>query len=119
MSPQQSGIGIQDPEQFVRWYFGAVWQIRDYENLWNNYLTPSFKTVVSPGGYAEYVTWWNSVQRVDINSINVIQNDGTHAVIQVNVTFAMKDGRIIGNQEYDYDLLYDANKQTWMFDIHS
>jgi hypothetical protein len=117
-TPQQSGAGIQDPEGFVRWYFGVIWQVRNYQDLWNIYLTPTFKTVVSPGGYTEYVAWWDSVQRVDVNSVNVIQNDGSHAVIRVNVTFTMKDGRIISNQEYDYDLLYDATRKTWMFDVH-
>ncbi len=115
----QTGNGIQDPAAFVNWYFAAVSQNRNYQDLWNNYLTPTFKTVVSPGGYSEYVTWWDSVQRVDVNSINVIQNDGTHATVRVNVTFNMKDGRVISNQEYDYDLLYDATRQTWMFDVHS
>lgn len=114
-----AGKGIQDPAAFIRWYFAAVSQNRNYQDLWNNYLTSSFKTVVSPGGYSEYVTWWDSVQSVDVNSVNVIQNDGTHAVVRVNVTFTMKDGRLIPNQEYDYDLLYDAARQTWMFDIHS
>jgi hypothetical protein len=115
----QSANGIQDPAAFVSWYFGAIWQNRNYQDLWNNYLTPSFKTVVSPGGYSEYVAWWDSVQRVDLNSIDTIQNDGTHAVVRVNVTFTMKDGRLIRNQEYDYDLLYDTARKTWMFDVHS
>ena len=114
-----SGNRIQDPAAFITWYFGAVWQNRNYQVLWNNYLTPSFKTVVSPGGYSEYIAWWGSVQSVDVNSVNVIQNDGTHAVVRVNITFNMKDGRVISNQEYDYDLLYDAARQTWMFDVHS
>jgi hypothetical protein len=113
-----AGNGIQDPAAFIRWYFAAVTENRNYQDLWNNYLTPSFKTVVSPGGFSEYVTWWDSVQRVDVNSVNVIQNDGTHAVVRVNVTFTMKDGRLISNQEYDYDLLYDAARQVWMFDVN-
>jgi hypothetical protein len=113
---QQPGFGLQDPGEFARWYFGAVWQSRNYQDLWENYLTPSFKTRSSAASYDEYMEWWSSVERVDIHSVTVIQNDGTHAWIHVIVTFTMKDGRVISNQEYDYDLLYDPVGKTWMFD---
>ena len=108
-----------DPAEFVRWYFGAVWQIRNYQDLWDNYLTLSFKNRISSGGFAEYVQWWSSVDRVDVSSVDVLQNDGTHAWVRVTVTFTMKDGRVISNQQYDYALLYDAARQTWMFDVPS
>ena len=57
--------------------------------------------------------------RVDIHSVDVVQNDGTHAWVRVNVTFTMQDGRVVANQQYDYDLLFDAARQTWMFDYRT
>jgi hypothetical protein len=114
--PPQTGSGIQDPAEFVRWYFASVWQVGNYQDLWDNYLTSAFKNRISSGGYADYVQWWTSVQRVDVTSVDVLRNDGAHAWVRVNVTFTMKDGRVISNQQYDYSLLYDAARQTWMFD---
>ena len=114
--PPQTGAGIQDPAEFVRWYFASVWQARNYQDLWDNYLTTAFKSRVSSGGYAEYVQWWSSVERVDVTSVDVLQNEGGRAWVRVAVTFTMKDGRVISNQQYDYSLLYDAARQTWMFD---
>lgn len=114
--PPGTATSLQDPAAFMRWYFGAVWQERNYEDLWNNYLTESFKTHSSSGSYEDYAKWWNSVARVDVNSVQVLQNEGNHAWVRVNVTFQMNDGRIVANQEYDYDLLYDATRGTWMFD---
>jgi hypothetical protein len=108
--------GVQSPEDFIRWYFNAVWQTRNYQNLWENYLTDNFKAKVGSGIFEDYAGWWNSVDRVDVNSVNVAQNDGTHAWIRVNINFHMKDGRDINNQEYEYSLLYDASRNTWMFD---
>ena len=116
--PTGSVSGLQDPGEFVRWYFAQVWQVRDYQNLWDNYLTQNFKTYVSSGSFEEYSAWWSSVERVDVNSVNVIRNSGTTAWVRVNVTFTMKDGRVISNQEYDYALLYDAARQTWMFNYN-
>ena len=110
--------GLYDPEGFVRWYFEAVWKERNYQDLWDNYLTPAFKARSTSSSFDEYVTWWSSVDRVDVNSVSVMENDGTHAWVRVNVTFYMKDGRVISNQEYDYDLLFDPTRQTWMFDYH-
>jgi hypothetical protein len=110
---------LDTPEGFLRWYFAAVWNERNYQQLWDNYLTPSFKSRPNNGGYEEYVTWWSSVKRVDVNSVSVLQNDGTHAWVRVNLSFTMQDGRVVGNQEYDYDLFYDAARQTWMFDYRT
>ena len=110
---------LRNPDGFMRWYFGEVWRGRDYQDLWDNYLTPSFKTRTGSGSYEDYVAWWSSVERVDINSVEVIQNDGTRAWVRVNVTFTMMDGRVVANQEYDYDLLYDPNQGTWMFDYRT
>lgn len=110
------GNGLQDPAELVRWYFNAVWTGRDYQTLWQNYLTPKFQTTVSPGGFPEYVQWWDSVDHVVMNSENVIQNNGTNAWVRVNVTFYLKDGRVLENRIYDYSLLYDPLRKTWMFD---
>lgn len=113
---QQPGTGLQDPAQFVRWYFGDIWTARDYQQLWENYLTPKFQTTVSPGGFSEYVQWWESVDHVVVNSVTVLQNDGTRAWVRVNLSFYLKDGRVLENRDYDYGLLYDATRHTWMFD---
>jgi hypothetical protein len=107
---------MQDPAEFARWYFTRVWNERDYQNLWDNYLTPSYKANAGSGLFEDYAGWWNSVERVDVNSVDVFQNNGSDAWVRVNLTFHMKDGRVVQNQVYDYDLLYDANRGIWMFD---
>lgn len=106
----------QDPASFVRWYFTRVWTERDYQNLWDNYLTASYKANVGSGLFEDYVGWWNSVARVDVNSVDVLNNNGITAAARVNVTFRMQDGRVVQNQIYTYDFRYDPSRQTWMFD---
>lgn len=119
LATQPPQTGLNDPEGFARWYFTAVWQQRNYQDLWDNYMTPSFKSRTGSGSFEDYTTWWSSVERVDVHSVQVMQNDGTHAWIRVNVTFIMRDGRIVSNQQYDYDLLYDPTRQSWMFDYRT
>ena len=108
--------GLQDPEEFIRWYFETVWKQRNYQDLWDNYLTPSYKANVGSGDFADYVGWWNSVERVEIQSVSVLQSNGNQATIRVYASFYMRDGRVVSSQPYDYDLLYDASRGTWMFD---
>jgi hypothetical protein len=117
----QSGTrtGVQDAAEFARWYFTRVWNERDYQNLWDNYLTASYIANVGSGLFEDYVGWWNSVERVDVNSVDVLGNNGTDASVRVNLTFHMMDGRVIQNQVYYYDFLYDSNRGTWMFDATS
>jgi hypothetical protein len=115
-TPTVNVLPGQDPAEFARWYFTRVWNERDYQNLWDNYLTLSFKTNVGSGLFEDYVGWWNSVARVDINSIDVLQNNDRNAWLRVDLTFRMTDGRVVQNQVYEYDFLYDPGRETWMFD---
>ena len=119
--PTVSGMptNMQDPAEFARWYFTRVWNERDYQNLWDNYLTPSFKTNVGSGLFEDYVGWWNSVARIDVNTVDILTNNGTDAWVRVDLTFHMQDGRVVRNQLYDYDFLYDPSRGTWMFDSSS
>ena len=96
-----------------------MWNERDYQNLWDNYLTASYIANVGSGLFEDYVGWWNSVQRVDVNSVDVLGNNGINAWVRVNLTFHMTDGRVVNNQVYYYDFLYDPSRGTWMFDSSS
>ncbi|HET8671223.1 MAG TPA: hypothetical protein VFM05_11515 [Candidatus Saccharimonadales bacterium] len=118
-SPTSAPPVIQDPAEFARWYFTRVWNERDYQNLWDNYLSLSYKTNVGSGIFEDYVWWWNSVARVDVNSVDVLENNGRDARVRVNLTFHMQDGRVVQNQVYEYDFLYDPSRATWMFDASS
>ena len=116
LAPLGTQSVLQEPDEFTRWYFTRVWNERDYQNLWDNYLTSSYKTNVGSGLFEDYAGWWDSVERVDVNSIDVLQNNRRDAWVRVNLTFHMKDGRVVQNQVYDYDLLNDPGRGTWMFD---
>jgi hypothetical protein len=106
---------LADPGEFARWYFTALWQDRNYDYLWT-LSTSSFQSAASPGGYNEFTSWWGSVDKVDIGSLSVTQNDGHYASIHVVVTFHLRNGSVLQDRSYDYDLLFDTNRQTWMFD---
>ena len=113
--PTEGMIPASDPAQFIREYFNAVWQTRNYVYLWSLF-TPSFQANASPGGYQEFTNWWGSVKSVDLLKVAITSNDGHDASVDVHVTFHLKDGRTLANKDYPYDLTYDSERQTWMFD---
>jgi hypothetical protein len=114
--PPPTPILARDPSDFARWYFKRVWNERDYQELWEYYLTPGYKTNTGSGLYEDYVEWWDSVERVDVNDLHELQNNGSDAWVRVDLTFHMQDGRVVRNQIYHYDFRYDPHRGTWMFD---
>lgn len=113
---EPSSFSQSRPEEFVFWYFNALWQQRNYGDLWNNFLTASFQNHSSNGNFNEYVEWWKTVNRIDINGIEIVQKKEISAWARVNVNFYLNDGRVLNAREYDYSLVFDTAKRIWMFD---
>lgn len=113
---QPANFSQSNPEEFVFWYFNAVWRERDYRYLWDNFLTSSFQNHSSSGDFNEYVKWWDSVLRIDFNTIDILQNNGATAEIKINITLYLADKRILDNRKYEYAIVFDSNKNIWMFD---
>jgi WD40 repeat protein len=116
---QSSSFSSSDPAEFIDWYFNALWQKRNYDVLWNTYLTSRFQNRSSPGGFKEFSDWWKTIKQIDVHSIDVLQNDGNNAWVKIQVTFYYFDGRILKNRSYEYDLTFDTEKKIWMFDYHN
>lgn len=111
-----SSFSQSHPEEFIFWYFNAIWQQRNYKGLWNNFLTTSFQSHSSNGDFNEYVKWWKTVSRIDINDIEIVQKNETSAWARINVNFYLNDRRVLNRREYDYSLMFDITKRIWMFD---
>lgn len=111
-----SSFSQSRPEEFVFWYFNAIWQKRNYEDLWNNFLTTSFQSHSSNDDFNEYAKWWKTVSRIDINGVEIVQKKETSAWARINVNFYLNDGRVLNGREYDYSLVFDSAKEIWMFD---
>jgi hypothetical protein len=109
---------LTDPRRFGEWFFTDLWTVRDFRNLWDNYLTPQYQFNASPSGFQEWADWWISVRQIDIHSVDVLRDDGHNATIHVKVTFHVNDGRVLNNREYYYDLVFNSLRKTWMFDYH-
>jgi len=108
---------LPDPAAFVRSYFNELWQTRDYDNMWNNDLTPKFKTTVVPKGENDFIQTWSSMQKIDVNSVTITSHQSDTSVsIKVNLTFYKKTGST--TEDLFFDLTYNPDLATWQFDVH-
>lgn len=116
---QSPSFSQSNPEEFIYWYFNALWQERNYEALWRECLTSKFQNHSSPGGITEYSEWWDTVKQTDIHSVEGLKADGRRAWVKMIITFYLTDGCVLKDRPYEYDLIYDTEKETWMFDYRN
>jgi hypothetical protein len=100
-------------DQFIYYYYQKI-NARDYTTTWS-LLTNAFKAAVNPDGYSGYVAYWNSVSRVDINSVTVTSLASPFATVVVNMVYNYVAGYAV-NSTQTFHLYYDTWRATWMFD---
>jgi hypothetical protein len=116
--PPTPAVDLTDPQRFGEWFFTDLWTVRDFQVLWDTYLTAAYQEQASPGGFQEWAAWWISVRKIDIYSVDVLDNDGHYATIHVDLGFHLNDGRVLDHRAYTYQLAYSPIRKTWMFDFH-
>ena len=104
-------------EQFVRTYFQEI-NNRNYETTWS-LLSDAFKaTSNSPqhGGYQGYVDFWNTVDRVEILEIKILEQSSQSAEVFVVANYHYKNG-VTTTGEQTFSFIYDFTRNTWLFDV--
>ncbi len=104
-------------EPFIRTYFEAI-NRRNYEYAWS-LLSEAFKASRnSPqnGGYQGYVDFWNSVDRVEIVEIRILEQTSQSAEVFVVANYHYQNGATTTGEQTFY-LSYDFTRNTWLFDV--
>lgn len=103
-------------EEFIRAYFQAI-NSRNYEYTWS-LLSDAFKTNSnSPqhGGYQGYVDFWNTVDRVEIVEIRILEQGSQSAEAFVVANYHYQNGATTTGEQTFY-FIYDFTRNTWLFD---
>ena len=104
-------------EQFIRTYFQEI-NSRNYENTWS-LLSDAFKASRnSPqnGGYQGYVDFWNTMDRVEILEVNMLEQSSQSAEVFVVANYHYRNG-VATTGEQNFYLIYDFTRNTWLFDV--
>ena len=103
-----------DPQIFVLWYFDTLLKTRDYDYV-RTFQSASFQSATG-GNSSEFADFWDLVEKLEITQSVVLQRQTDQATIGIRMTFYFKDGRILSNRDYVYDVTYNQQLQTWQFD---
>ncbi|PWH19055.1 MAG: hypothetical protein DDG58_05585, partial [Ardenticatenia bacterium] len=117
--PLATAVAEDTPESAVRRYYEAI-NARRYDLTWSM-LSTHFKqkwNCCAPDGsfdYAGYTEWWDSVQRVDIGHVELIERNGAYATVYAELAYWMRDGRQIMDPRPYIQLTFDPATGEWLF----
>ncbi|MBE9002745.1 hypothetical protein IQ274_32330 [Nostoc sp. LEGE 12447] len=104
--------GINTPDNAIVEYYQLINQ-RQYESSWA-ILSSRFHRLKSDNNYKSYEEWWEKVASAKIDSINLIENSKSNAVVDVKLKYLLKDGRQLDDSSR-ITLILDSNGK-WLID---
>jgi hypothetical protein len=115
-SPTSTPVAYADPKQFVRDYLDLLIN-RRYQEAWSE-LSPRFKdnyATNGSGGYEKYVTFWDTVDKVEITLIEIRSQSDYEVYVYTEISYYYKGGyKTTGHTTYK--LVKDSSKSSWLFD---
>jgi len=100
------------PDEFVREHYSLI-NKRQYETTWQR-LTSAFQK--KSGSYSEYRNWWDSVIRIDIGQVKVIEQKNDNAIVNAKLSYVMKRGDVVNDDKSRIYLVWSNNQNTWQID---
>ncbi|MEO0842947.1 MAG: serine/threonine-protein kinase [Cyanobacteria bacterium J06643_5] len=101
------------PSQAVINYYNTI-KNRNYTASWNQ-LTAKFKREKSNNSYSEYTSWWNKVERVEIERARTITSTSNNATVEVQLKYNMKSNRVVPDAQR-FKLIWNQVQNNWNFD---
>jgi hypothetical protein len=116
VAPAYSAPILQTPDQFIRTYYSNI-NVANYAYTWS-LLTANFIAAnngPATGGYAGYVSFWNTIHEVVVQNVYVSSQSGGYAVVTVSALYHYNDGSLV-TTSVAFNLTYNYSRGTWMFD---
>ncbi|RUT08580.1 hypothetical protein DSM106972_017480 [Dulcicalothrix desertica PCC 7102] len=101
-----------EPDKAIKDYYQLINQ-RQYSDAWAN-LSSRFQNLKPENNYNNYEEWWNKVNSVTIDSIQLVEKDNHTAIVDAKLSYSMKDGRKINDPSRITLILHSNGK--WLID---
>ena len=102
-----------EPGQFIRVYYTAI-NNRQYDQTWSM-LSDNFKRIKNPTGKGDYIDFWESIARVDIENIEVQNQTANTAVVAAAVHYTKRNGGT-DRSTYTFTLSFDPQRAGWLIE---
>ncbi len=104
---------LTSPSQAIVNYYQTI-NNRNYVNSWSQ-LSANFKREKSNNNYSEYINWWNTVERVELERVKAVSQTSSTATVEVRIKYYLKSGRVVPNA-HRFQLVWNAIQKKWIFD---
>ena len=101
----------QDPGDFIRNHYLSL-NNRNYSQT-RNELSNKYK---SYGTYSKYKKWWNSVKKIKIGKIEVVNQNTNTATVDAELSYYMNNGKNFPDTSNRIYLIWSKNSNTWLID---
>jgi serine/threonine protein kinase len=115
ITPSPSPSSNSDPNQIapdisiINHY--KLIQNKQIDESWND-LSLNFKGSDLEKGLKEYKEWWNSVDRVDIGAMEVLEKSANRAVVRASLSYQLRGGRTLVDKKRYITLAWENGKWT-------
>jgi serine/threonine protein kinase, bacterial len=108
-TPQTSSAPARvSPDVAVIKHYQLI-QNQQLDQSWTD-LSTSFQGSNLTQGFQEYRTWWNSVDRIDIGKVETVDQSTDSAIVQADLSYRLKSGRVMSDQKKYIYLVWDNDK---------
>jgi len=109
-SLQLSMATRQSPEQFVQDQYSII-NNHQYQAAWSR-LSTRFQ---NNQNYSSYVNWWNTVEQVDVQSVQRVNSNDESATVYIKLKYYLKNGKV-SSESRRILLLWNAETSSWIID---
>ena len=99
------------PRDFIEKHYSDL-NNRNYYSTWN-YLTAQFQN--KSKSFDDYKDWWDSVEQTEIGRIQVLKQTSSTALLDVQLTYVMKTGKVYQDPRTRIYLVWDEYANSWVF----
>ena len=113
-TPPTSAVERTSPTQAIEDYYLNI-NRQEYEVAWNK-LSPNLQNNkrLHPNGYLSFIDWWGGkVQSVDINQVNLVQENRNTAIIDAQLQYKLKTGKVAPGS-VRFSLVWDVSSNQWV-----
>ncbi|MFN5922221.1 MAG: hypothetical protein ACK466_00065, partial [Pseudanabaena sp.] len=108
LNPSPTKQSKASPEEFIKEYYSLI-NTQQLTAAWQN-LTPKFQRD-GANGINSFTNWWQSVDQVTVDSMNIIELKDNSAVINISLTY--KQGKKISSEILRISLLWNETSKQW------
>jgi hypothetical protein len=105
----QTSLRTPAPDKFIRDHY-ALLNNRAYQVTWDN-LTPEFQNIA--GGFSGYTQWWNSVRRIELGTVEIIEQSSDQAIVEAQISWVNSNGEVSLDSKSWVHLVWNDSINQW------